>query len=375
MDAKKEDRIVNIRIARSSFVRQLRSKTKAKQRRKSGGVFISKFQAVGAGSTSWNGIDLIVPELMCLDTNYEETVEFVHALRRCALDQRRPVRLIFDNAKTIKASALLLLLAEMHRCRIVRGKHLVTGTYPPNQKLERMLCAMGFFDILNVKNRIAVNQEYPMNYIKFATAQRLKEHQARQLRNDLLGDKISMGMMPRKKLQTAITEAMLNAIQHAYPKGASKSHPGRNRWWLTGTYNRKTKNLVITFCDLGVGIPATVTKLYLMEKIRGIFSLLPGIQVSDGQMIMAAMKLGRTSTGREGRGKGLNDLRKFIDHANGGELKIFSKRGSYTYTAGGTETYKNYQQSLGGTLIKWSVPIANVTDWTGDEDASDEEGN
>lgn len=375
MDTKTEDRIVNIREARNSFVRQQRSKVKAKQRRKQGVAFTSKFVVTGAGKAAWSGIDLMVPELMCLDTNYEETVEFVQTLRRRALVQRRPVRLIFDHAKVIKASALLLLLAEMHRCRIVRGKHLVTGTYPPNEKLERMLCAMGFFDILNVRNRISVSQQYPMNYIKFASAQRLKEHQARQLRNDLLGEKISMSLMARKKLQTAITEAMLNAIQHAYPEGARKSHPGRNRWWLTGTYNRKTKNLIITFCDLGVGIPATVTKLYLVEKIREIFSLLPGIQISDGQMIMAAMKLGRTRTGREGRGKGLNDLRKFIDQANGGELKIFSKNGSYTYKAGGDESYQNYHQSLGGTLIKWSVPIANVTDWSGDEDASDEEGN
>lgn len=374
MEKKEKRRIVNFRVARKSFIRQQRSKRKAVVRRKSNTPFVSRFVADIPGM-KWKGTDLMVPELMCLDTNYEETVEFVEVLRRLAFTQRRKVRLIFERTKTLKASALLLLLAEIHRCRITRGRNLVTGTYPSNPRIERMLCAIGFFDILKVKNRISVKKTYPMSYIKFASAKRLMEHQARKLRADLLGDKISMEVMARKKLQRAITEAMLNAIQHAYPDGSGKNNPARNRWWLTGTYNRKTKNLVITFCDLGVGIPATVTKLYMDEKIRALFSLIPGIPVDDGQMIMAAMTLGRTRTGRQGRGKGLNDLRMFIDHAQGGELKIFSKRGSYSYSAGGEEAYANYRQPLGGTLIKWSVPIANVTDWSGDDDdGNDEEG-
>jgi hypothetical protein len=367
MDRRAKNREVNFRKARNSFRRRQRSREKAKQRRRLGTHFTSRFAAPKSQQVSkW--VDLLVPEIMCLDSNYDETVQFVRDLKVFALERRRPVRLDFENAKVIKASALLLLLAEMHRCRMVRGPSLVTGTYPKNQKLERMLCAMGFFDVLKVRNRIAVKQSYPMRYIKFATDRRLKEHQARKLRADLLGEKISMDVIARKKLQRAITEAMLNAIQHAYPEKSGKQNPGRNRWWLTGTYNGKTKDLIITFCDLGVGIPATVTKLYVIEHIRSLFSLLPGIQVSDGQMIMAAMTLGRTRTGHQGRGKGLNDLRKFIDQAGGGELKIFSKKGSYTYKAGGEESYENYHHSIGGTLIKWRVPIAKVTDWSGEDD-------
>lgn len=372
MNQKNKDRLSNFIDARNSFRRRLRAAEKRKQRNRTGGHYSSKF-AVAVSGQPW--IDLMVPEVMCLDSNYDETVQFVSEIRRLALGQRRAVRLVFDNAKTIKASALLLLLAEMHRCRLARGPRLVTGTYPENQKLERMLCAMGFFDILKVKSRLQVTQSYPMNYIKFASDRRLKEHQARKLRADLLGDKISMDIIARKKLQRAITEAMLNAIQHAYPGDSGKHNPGKNRWWLTGTYNRKSKDLIITFCDLGVGIPATVTKLYVAERIRALFSLLPGIQISDGQMISAAMTLGRTRTGHQGRGKGLNDLRKFIDQAGDGELKIYSKRGSYTYSAGGAESYQNYQNSIGGTLIKWRVPIAKVTDWSGDDDGDDDASN
>jgi hypothetical protein len=371
MDSKTAERIRNSRDAHNSFIRTLRSKEKAYSRRKTGAHFQDRiFLTKARGTTEWATLE--VPPILCLDDHYENTVGLIRALRRLALKERRPVRLLFENVKAIKASALLLLLAEIHRCRIVRGSHLVTGTYPKDPKLERMLCAMGFFDILKVRSRVTVKQTYPMNYIKFASADKLKEHQARQLRADLLGDKIEMQVIPRKKLQRAITEAMLNAVQHAYPKNAAKNHPGRNRWWLSGTYNRRTKDLTIMFCDLGVGIPATITKLYLMERIRAAVSLLPGIQISHGQLITAAMTLGRTRTGNQGRGKGLNDLRKFIDQANSGELKIYSGKGSYTYHAGGKEESDNYEQSIGGTLIKWRVPIANVTDWSGEDDVDDE---
>lgn len=372
MDLQTAARLRNIRVAKNSFLRTIRSKEKAYLRRKSGYHFRDKLGlAALRHNASW--VDVEVPEELCLDHHYEETVKLIRTLRELALKERRPVRLRFENVKSIKASALLLLLAEIHRCRIVRGPHLVTGTYPKDEKLERMLCAMGFFEILKVKNRVTVKRTYPMNYIKFASAAKLKEHQARQLRAELLGDKIEMSPIHRRKLQRAITEAMLNAVQHAYPKSSAKSHPGRNRWWLSGTYNSRSKDLTIMFCDLGVGIPGTITKLYVVEKIRAVLSLLPGIQISHGQLIEAAMTLGRTSTGRQGRGRGLNDLRKFIDQANAGELKIFSGKGSYTYHAGGREETDDYHQSIGGTLIKWRVPIASVVlNWSGEDDDDDE---
>ena len=359
-------RLRNYISAKNSFIRQQRSKHKAKSRRRTGHHYNAKRSSTHfRDKTNWT--DLIVPKTLCLETNYDETVGLLKNLRTVALKERRPVRLVFDETKHITASALLRVLAEIHRCRLVRGAHLVSGTYPTEEKLERMLSAMGFFEILGVRNRLSINRTHPMNYIKFASSDKLVEHQSRHLRTELLGEKIEMQNRAKMSLQRAITEAMLNAIEHAYPKESQKSHPGKSRWWLGGTFNRATKNLTIMFCDLGVGIPATVTKLYLIEHIRAVLSILPGFPVDDGDMIKAAMALGRTRTGKSTRGKGLNDLKKFIDLAGEGELRIYSKKGAYIYTAGGCEQVENHRLSIGGTLIKWRVPIANVTDWTGEE--------
>jgi hypothetical protein len=281
-----------------------------------------------------------------------------------ALGLRRPVRLIFSESKEISPEALLLLLAELYRCRKIFGKNRITGTYPTNQNIERIMEASGFFDLLDVIKRNPVKtKKYPLDYIKFITGNKLIASTPMELREALLGNTINMGTLAKKRLYRAITEAMTNVGQHAYPKNQRKKFRIRNEWWISGHVNLKSNKLVILFCDLGVGIPTTLPKVLGFEKILSALSMLPGIKPNDAQMIQAGMVIGRTSTGLAGRGKGLNDLKKFVDDTGGGELNIFSRKGHYQYLAGSPETLYNHRYSIGGTLIKWSVPINNVTDW------------
>ncbi|EYC52874.1 hypothetical protein AZ34_10530 [Hylemonella gracilis str. Niagara R] len=93
-----------------------------------------------------------------------------------------------------------------------------------------------------------------------------------------------------------------------------------------------------------------------MENIRGVLSLLPGIEVDDAQMIVAAMKLGRTRTHLSNRGKGLLDLTQLIDLVGDGQMLIYSRQGLVTYTAGKT-TPIYCKQSVEGTLIEWKLPL------------------
>ena len=84
--------------------------------------------------------------------------------------------------------------------------------------------------------------------------------------------------------------------------------------------------------------------------------MLPGFDPDDGQMIKAAVELGRTRTDADNRGKGLLDLLKLIDTVGGGSLQIFSRRGVYKYTHN-SETFTNDGNSIEGTLIKWELPL------------------
>ncbi len=139
-----------------------------------------------------------------------------------------------------------------------------------------------------------------------------------------------------------------------------------------GTVDKSRNELMIAFCDSGVGIPRTLPKLYPWELIRAALSLLPGIKPNDGEMIQAGMTIGRTQTGQTSRGKGLNDLRRFIDESKAGEMTLISRHGLYRYRAGGGEMVQNYRYGAAGTLIQWSVPLDMVTNWTGEVDESDD---
>ncbi|TBR07402.1 MAG: hypothetical protein EPO47_11245 [Rugosibacter sp.] len=326
----------------------------------------------GVGKGFSERLVLEVPKMLDLVSNYEETAEFVRDMRLAALRNHRNVFLDFDNTERIHPTALLLLLAETHRCRLLHGHERVVGTYPKNPALERLFVRTGFFNLLGVKSKTEVKPlSYPVEYIPFQSNNRLDTSMPRKIREELLGDKVVMHPKARSRLFRAITEAMINVGQHAYPAYSLKAHPVKGRWWMAGHVNKSKNELMFTFCDLGVGIPETLPKIYTWERIRFALSLLPGVKPNDGEMIQAGMTLGRSRTREEHRGRGLNDLRSFIDIAGAGELYIFSRKGRYRYSVGGEEKVFNSEISMSGTLIKWSVPLAHVTDWIEDDEIVD----
>lgn len=318
-----------------------------------------------------NAVDLEVPRIFCLTKHYDETVSFLGKFRATSLQSNIQVRLRLEECQKITPPAMLLLLAEVHRSRLLRGPNAVTGTYPSDPALLRRMCHTGFFDLLQIKSPIKSERTFPMEYIKFRTGVKLEARSARELRNSMLGDAIKMRVRAKNQLQRGVTEAMLNALQHAYPHKDQRYRPARDRWWLTGHYHRPSGNLSVMFCDLGVGIPSTLPRKHSMERLRQLASLLPGVPPDDGAMILAGMKVGRTSTGKYHRGKGLNDLRQFIDQANGGELKIYSRAGEYSYTSSTSETHKTHGSAVGGTLIVWTVPIKNIAELITEHDDDD----
>jgi len=316
--------------------------------------------------------DIVVPESLCLETHFDTCAQLLHTLRQAVEYSKITVRLRLEDCKRIRPTALLLLLAEVHRAKVLRGGKALTGTYPKDPTLLKRMCDMGFFELLSIKSPIQSERTFPMEYIKFRSGTKLESESTMQLRESLLGNKIAMNIMARRQLQRGVIEAMLNALQHAYPTTARKLGEAHNRWWLCGHYHRPSKRLSIMFCDLGVGIPKTLPRRYPLEMIRGALSLLPGVRPDDGAMIYAAMAIGRTRTRQDHRGKGLNDLRQFIDQAGAGEMLIYSKRGRYSYTSGGNESHATHDTALGGTLIRWTVPIDRVTNWSGDSDEGSE---
>lgn len=105
-------------------------------------------------------------------------------------------------------------------------------------------------------------------------------------------------------------------------------------------------------------IPATLPYSQFKEFIFGFLKNI-GLDGSDGNLIKAAMRIGKTQTGLQNRGLGLDEMKDFIDRSGKGVLRIISGKGDYLYYSSGNEEVRNHKNSLEGTLIAWEIYTKN----------------
>lgn len=309
--------------------------------------------------------EITVPARLNLEGAHTETCDFVWSIRQ-AVRARRRVLLDFSKVESIRASALTYLLGQIHKLRLEFGDDCVTGTYPESARVERALAVSGFYDLLKVKSRdAAVSTSRTMRYIRFKTDQKINGAEIGKVREELLGADLSMPSRIAKTIFRAVSEAMTNVNHHAYFQkqfvNAKAEQRLSGRWWLFATLNVPGKMFSVVFYDAGVGIPKTLPRRYPAEVIMQVLSQLPGIIPNDGQMIAAAMVLGRTRTDMDNRGKGLMDLAKLIDQVGAGKMQIFSRQGRYSYSSG-VGSHSSGRGRLEGTLIEWRLPLDMALD-------------
>jgi hypothetical protein len=343
-------------LERVRFERRLLQKHKKYHKRKLLSTTGSRASAPSKAKRKEKWVDLAAPVDIDLQQNRDEICKFIKTVREQVRAGVR-LRLLFDNCNSIKLSALMLLLAQIHKLRLEYGPQNLTGTYPKNKRVERLLDRSGFYKLLGVKSRPDLIAVSKLNrYIRFKSDQKPNSEEIPNLRKELLGDDLQMPTTVAKLIFKALSEAMTNVNHHAYSTKSVKSIKLSGRWWMVASLSARTRLFTLTFYDAGVGIPKTLPRKYSMEKIRLALSLLPGFEPDDGQMIRAAMELGRTRTYETNRGLGLMDLAKLIMFAGAGSLHIHSRRGSYTHTPDKVE-HDNHDGFVEGTLIEWQLPI------------------
>lgn len=150
----------------------------------------------------------------------------------------------------------------------------------------------------------------------------------------------------------ALSEAMLNVKQHAYPL----EQPVKP-WWVTASILENV--IYIAFCDRGLGMPATIPKSF-GEQILSFGSLLN----RDADLIQAIMHHTRSSVAdRGGRGYGTKDIQQLVrDPEFCGKLTVVSGAGFYSLDltedcSSPNETGLNLSTQLKGTALLWIIPI------------------
>ena len=302
---------------------------------------------------------IYLPDECSLHDRHDDLTNMLTLLRNATLVRGVSAMLHFEDVVRIDPAAAIVLLAEIHRIRNLRGVDSVLGTYPRLRTVYDHLVEMGFYRLLSVSELDNIpapeaSSRRPV-FLRFITGNRVDATLVDSFVSVLEKHIFTMNEKARGRLVAAVVEAMANTLDHAHPTPV----PGMtmtNRWWMTSWVDLAAQEVTIMLFDQGVGIPVTLEPT-AYESIRAAligFVTLRGIAASplDGEMILAATEFHRSSTGQPGRGKGFKNMKQFVDICTDGELRVLSNRGRYSYVAGRNEC-GDMINSIGGTLVEW----------------------
>ena len=267
-------------------------------------------------------------------------------------------KLRFNNIKQISPSAALVLASEVDRWNQRAGGRLRAEVESWDKDVERLLCEMGYFELLGIPRPPEVAKSDGMTFLQFkrgTVGEKDLGKLAQQLRLEI---EALLGFSIKKHfLFEGLSEAITNVSQHAYPDANAFSV---RQWWLSASYDSGAGQLCVMFYDQGAGIPGTLPKWKFFEKVKDLYG-----GWTDSEKITAAMEVGRSSSGLRERGKGLQNLLEFALAHREGRLSIYSLCGMYRMdsTRNGEEVphtatcRQDFENSVGGTLIEWSVRL------------------
>lgn len=310
--------------------------------------------------------EIYLPKHLDFLENYENTANYFHSVRKVVSDKKKLKSLDFSKIRNISPSAALALASEVDCWNQAVGGRLRADTESWHPDIQRWLEQMGYFELLDLPRPPEHLKEGNTIFTRFyrgGSEIADKGEVAKTLRENIEAI-VGRKMQNHTLLFTGLTEAITNVGQHAYYDSKKKPY-GNKPWWLSASWNKKTRRLCVTFYDHGVGIPETLPKNPLFKKMIDW-----NIENNDSRKIAAAMEAKRTSTKQPERGLGLQDLVHFAKASADGQLRIYSKRGKFQMAWKGgnlngefsedlTESKEEFKNSIGGTLIEWSVVLSH----------------
>ncbi|MFQ2729267.1 hypothetical protein ACK3YQ_01205 [Aeromonas caviae] len=331
-----------------------------------------------------NMIVVHLPEELDLERNYSQTIQAFTAIRKLVnlLEEFRGYRLPqfvykignvnFDSLKKISTSAALILTSEISRWESSIRKRLVPQVDLWDEEIYHSFSQLGFFELFDNKpKRVSTNglDDIETSYVKYFKGSCQNKDYAtnskKQLKEkirELTGNVIPAWTF----LHSGLSEAVTNVTHHAYPESDSVTWHDKS-WYLTGSFNIKSRVMTISFFDHGIGIPSSLPNSTVWENLLNYIAYINVPAASrrlDSVLLKAAVNMPRTRTGKDDRGKGLQDLLEFIKYRKEGSLSIYSERGSYVgkFERGKLHSKsKSYKRPLCGTLITWSVTLEEIS--------------
>ena len=307
-----------------------------------------------------NRVELVLPETIDLEENFEKVASFLTVLRR--LRGRRLRRLGFERIRFISPSAALVLASEVDKWMQITKRRITAQVKTWHPDITRLLFEMGYFELLGLNDPEILASKKNTSFLKFVRGDKSEQDPgkvAQGLRKrieELVGEPIA-----KSELFDGLSEAITNTGQHAYQVEDLKKN---KQWWVSASYDKEQRQLHVTFYDQGRGIPVTLPHTHGEDLRHWIDKHLGTNLLTHSYAIKAAMQVGRTSTERDERGQGSTNLEEFAKRYRGGRLTIYSLKGRCNMTRDDDgelrydhSSMKDSKQLLQGTLIEWSVTI------------------
>ena len=321
------------------------------------------------------------PAVFCFDENTAGTLTFLYDFREVHLlnlglmkhryraskvgRKSRWIGTYTDIAaiRTISPAAALVLAAEYDRAqrRNRLGRRGVVNADAWDPGVARTLIDVGFLKHLHAQlpDYQRLHPSAPeKRMLPMLTGDQNEPEEASRLSQNLeslMNSVIDSALS--QAIYIGLIEAMDNCASHAYPEKHEFRYPTeQHRWWMSGSV-ANGRELEVIFFDQGATIPGTLPNSGKAEVARHWLKRtlnLIGIEAADdGQRIQAAMEVGRSTVEDQGRGYGLIQMRRLVDLAASGSLRILSRRGRYIYSRDSGETVDTLDRSIGGTLVHW----------------------
>lgn len=306
--------------------------------------------------------EILAPKVILIanQPHQHEVVRFLRKLRRESLQQRR-ISVNFHRTEAVHSCGTLLMLAEIDRIvRARAGRCELSCTYPQNEKVEKVFQQVGVFDLFGKPHRLQVTEDdVDVFHWMYASGVSVAPNQADSI---LKGIK---SQIPKsfRKVVVGVEEAMDNSVHHGYiatrgDRLSGTTEADARRWWLFAEVLDEW--LHVSFCDLGVGIPRSLPRMW-SEEAGDIARLALTKGKKDAKMIARAFLVGRTRTEKDHRGKGLKNIAAAAKEL-GGRLMVHSNSGTVVRNYEGdteTETLSSHKRSIMGTVIQWSIPLSS----------------
>ena len=339
---------------RAFFARQGRIQMNRMRAAMLGGVTRKNSSGLGARDDRQK---IVLPERVNLTENFSAVIAKINELR-----DAQSFYLNLNPVRHISAAAALMFVAELEVHKLVYPNIKIRARDAEWDKdVRARLEEMGFLRLLKSKSQLRswpppVSSTSEEAFVRFVSGRKGSEEEyaeklIKEVERVFRAEEIEGHL--RIPLYAGLTEAIINANQHAYSKKEAGSL--HCRWWISASVNRQTNEIRVMCYDRGRTIPGTIQASEEKVKAYGIFS-----RIHDHEIMRRVMEEQRTSTGNPHQGLGLSELRELIDSSQQGALSIYSGKGLLKYSKFSGSERGDLKSSplpgqIEGTLVEWSI--------------------